>query len=32
MVLSLQVIDGEQLKRALAMLRDVAGVVSAARG
>jgi len=24
--------DGEQLKRALAMLRDVAGVVSAVRG
>lgn len=32
MVLSLQVMDGEQLKRALAMLRDVAGVVSAVRG
>jgi GTP pyrophosphokinase len=32
MVLSLQVMDGEQLKRALAMLRDVAGVISAARG
>jgi GTP pyrophosphokinase len=32
MVLSLQVIDGEQLKRALGMLSDVGGVVSAARG
>jgi GTP pyrophosphokinase len=31
-VLGLQVMDGEQLNRALAMLRDVAGVISAARG
>jgi GTP pyrophosphokinase len=32
MVLSLQVMDGEQLKRALTMLCDVAGVISATRG
>ncbi len=31
MALSLQVIDGEQLKRALALLRDVTGVISAQR-
>jgi len=31
MALSLQVADGEQLKRALALLRDVTGVMSAQR-
>ena len=32
MALSLQVADGEQLKRALAMIRELSGVISAQRG